>query len=120
MAPNIELLEADIAYLEAHPEEHQQGIYINECGTAYCLAGYRALQEAPKLGLRFTGYAEFSGRRDVHAFTIAMEAYGLDEDQAHWLFRGKNTIDDLKSIVKNIANGEEAPDFAIEAEGGTL
>lgn len=110
MKPNIELLEADIAYLEAHPEEHNQATWIDECGTAYCLAGYRALKEAAAHGWRrYESAPAFHVSRGDgacirNARSIAMEAYGLDEVQAEDLFSPLNSIDDLKSMVKDIAN----------------
>lgn len=62
-----------------------------DCGTCYCVAGYVA---AGMYGID----EEIS---DVRA--DAMEALGLDEDQADDLFHDDNTIQDVRRIAESIA-----------------
>lgn len=45
---NIELAKKVVAYIEAHPDEHDQGDFVtkdwdNACGTTACIAGHAML-----------------------------------------------------------------------------
>lgn len=94
---NLDKLDAAIAYIEAHPAQHDQGFYAaeQECGTTLCLAGVIAMQAGwrPAWDL---GHSEASGvfaTRSVKrggevgfARGVARAILGASEDEAAELF----------------------------------
>lgn len=66
------------------------------CGTAYCVAGWVAVQVDPRYITRDT----VGG---IHCSGVAQKALGLNDDQARMLFHGLNSADSIRRIAENIA-----------------
>ena len=109
---NLEKLDEAIAYIEAHPEQHDQGSWFarSPCGTVACLAGTVALQAGwspawPKRHSAFAYTAEKNGaRRTVRS--VAREILGATREQESTLFFRAGTLDDIKRYRNQIAAGE--------------
>lgn len=52
MERNDELIDAVLDYIEAHPEEWDQGVWANACGTQACFAGRAMLLSGYTLTLK--------------------------------------------------------------------
>lgn len=115
----LDLLDAVIAQIEAHPETWSQSRY--RCETGMCLAGWAAEMTG---GQWLTGPASalapllladddddpadtedfpeddepFSGVLAIESHIRAQRLIGLTEDQAERLFAGGNTLPDIKLI----------------------
>lgn len=127
---NIDKLDAAIAYIEAHPEEHRQGYWFSRkdsgCATAACLAGTIAILdgwtpaqwETSDDGFQDTATAERAGYlQDVVA--VAMDV--LCAERSDWadggthdecwterLFAATNSLDDIKAIRDQIVAADLA------------
>jgi hypothetical protein len=91
---------------------HEQTVWVNkdDCGTAACFCGRRALQDGyqyveagivkhPKTG-KIIGT---SGASSWHNW--GEKRFGLTIKQAIVLFDGENTVEDLKELVDGIVSG---------------
>lgn len=107
---NIEALEETLAFIEAHPEQHDQSEWgrKTECGTTACFAGTRML---------LTGraeYREFPGSpvRDLcmtdggSFFDVAQEDFDLTYGQATALFLSAQDLVDVRAVIENIKSGD--------------
>lgn len=111
---NIEALEETLAYIEAHPEQHDQSTYGSktECETTACFAGTRLLltgqAEHVEWGLcaggRLLAYNEAG--EEVSCFEAAQKSLDLTEDQAQALFLKARDLEDVKHVIELIKNGE--------------
>lgn len=113
LTPNAPLLLATMTYIEEHPEEHDQAIWI--CGTVACFAGHAVLLDGGVPASEGDG-ALVEARDDdppasVHQWRIgpvipvrsrAIRILGLTGDQATALFHGDNTLDDLRAEVARL------------------
>lgn len=122
MTINITELDRIVTFIEDHPEQHCQDVWI--CETGACLAGHVALQN----GYRVVSDG-FKGRRvecldtGEHKWVsdVAVEILGLTEEESILLFAGHNTIENLRMMTKDIANGEnlretwDLPDAGLRA-----
>lgn len=125
MSLNVELLQRTMAYIDAHPEQHDQGEWVErkpECGTAACFAGWAAILEfgegvifddGEMLGFRLP--APYSNRRHDGLFPLmsqqAAHLLGLTSVQAYTLFNACNTRGMLRAMVNDlVATGELAGD----------
>jgi hypothetical protein len=116
--PNIALLDQIIAHVKAHPEEWDQGNWVQKtsCGTSYCIAGFATMFTMPeghsfsfgKMYGNDTQNAYYVGTPDNSvAYTIrqyAEDALRLDYDQARILFDGGNTLEEIEVIRNALAN----------------
>lgn len=133
MSLNVELLQRTMAYIEAHPEQHDQGEWVErkpECGTAACFAGWAAILEFGE-GVIVDDGEMFSfrlpepySRRDDGLFPLmsqqAARLLGLSSVQADTLFNAWNTRGMLRAMVNDlVATGDLAGDVDwYEAEVG--
>ena len=92
---NIELLQQTMQHILDHPEQHDQTIWMNECRTVACFAGWTCL-----LSGQVSSYWVFIPNR-------AIDLLGLTEDEANILFSERNTIPQLQLMVKDLVNGDE-------------
>lgn len=109
-------LDERIAYLEAHPEEHDQANFgvRTPCGTVCCLAGSAALQYAPE-EVRWRAYngdlAELVATHwsDTTVATVAAKILDLTEEDKEALFFGCQTLDEIKSHRDEMWAREQVP-----------
>lgn len=107
-----------LTFLETHPDQHDQGIWISTgtCGTVGCLAGWACLRngyvelisEDLMLGAVHWGvYIDSDPTKTVlSVFEVAMNLLELDSDDAEWIFDGDNTLEDLWCIADGLTDGE--------------
>lgn len=103
-AVNVELLTRTLDYIVAHPKEWNQRDW--RCGTAACFAGNAALLAGWQWIMPFGDPDQYLMSRrlaDGRCSTIAQSELGLTEDEAGWLFDGRNTLDDLIQMVESVA-----------------
>lgn len=82
-----------------HPEQHDQTVYVNDCGTAFCFAGTAAM---------LSGWNIVQIRhRPIWAFE---ELLGLTSDEADILFDSINTVAALQLMVKDLVNDQQLSD----------
>lgn len=74
------------------------------CGTVCCVAGKVALEDGHRPVNDLSYIITVDGRR-MGVDTYAMDALGLNDDQADVLFEASNTLDDLRVIVEAIRAG---------------
>jgi len=110
---NLERLDEAIAYIEAHPEQHDQRHWFrrSDCGTTACLAGTVAMLGGwrPDFGL-FGGngrtlHVHKDGTRK-HVGDVADELLGLSREQSDALFVNATNLDDIRLFRDAIAAGE--------------
>lgn len=114
--PNAELAYLILDYIDAHPEQHDQDVWIQEkeCGTAGCFAGWATLLSGDRPN---TNHED-----DAEAETVWVAVAGVDtsqyiparaaellgisfDEQATWgnrLFNATNTREDLGRLVAEI------------------
>lgn len=108
---NIEKLDAAIAWIEEHPEEHDQASYFarTACGTTACLAGVVVMLDGwvPEwAGRHWETPRARKGDRVMWVRDVAQGLLGLSEDQADALFLGAGTLATVKEYRDRIAAGE--------------
>jgi hypothetical protein len=116
IAINEPLLQKTLDHITAHPEEHEQLVWVVRgptCGTAGCAAGWAVtfagheLRFAPVPIVSPSGWTEHAvrvsdGRTVEYA---AREELGLTDEQASLLFSGGNTIHDLWRFAEEWTDG---------------
>ena len=111
MTPNVELLESVMRHIDDHPEQHDQRVWINECGTAACFAGWACLLSGWQVGLSSDSYDNIVISSDTltkrPTAIVAMELLGLSWETSLTLFQGDNTREMLHLMVKDLVNGDE-------------
>jgi hypothetical protein len=125
---DIERLELAMKQIETEPELHHQAAWAcrvtvdGVCQTAFCLAGWGAIQagvaapNVPADVLNISWYIDpetlesFNhhrpGYRTIHEW--ARQYFGLMEDQADDLFNGLNTRADLRHMVDQLTHDPDA------------
>lgn len=75
------------------------------CGTTYCIAGYvgQLLNEQLRTSQWLTKPMPDGGFQSIHVSEFAQEALGLTDEQANRLFRGSNSVEDVRRIAEEIA-----------------
>ena len=135
---SIARLDNEIAYLETHPEEWNQGLWIGtphnttpqkwSCGTVACLGGFVAIHagwtpDPNNPDVEIVGDGDGGPETTAHhyvtkngetktVFAVARELLMLTEDQAEYLFASENSIHDLKYLRNEIVHaweGREPP-----------
>jgi hypothetical protein len=116
----LELLDAVIEHVTAHPETWNQQTWAHQtkCGTAMCIAGHAVAAAGATLRFRTDGHAFYCkwpddtaqrGIRDVAEDLFDIErVHLLDEDgDDEWasvlLFAPGNDLDDVKRVRDEIA-----------------
>jgi hypothetical protein len=119
-APGPDLVLADevLAYVEAHPERWDQGVWLvrdgDTCQTSGCFAGWTAMLR----GWRPTHRSNMSGLTggvrnaageigDVDE--VARDLLRLTWDQTCRLFDGGNTLADLRQVVAELHGAPREP-----------
>jgi hypothetical protein len=123
---NIEALDRALAAIDADPDSWNQGswAYKTSCGTAYCVAGWAAVQAGGQMiwGPEDdeTGYSDAmlvrlpSSGTEVYIEDFAQSVLDLTDAQAGALFGGSNTRAELQLIRDMLAAD---PDVSAEDLG---
>lgn len=113
--PNLPLLRAVLAQIDATPERWNQGYWATktDCGTAYCIAGWAVHISNPQAQPYWGGTEldnadeacvvldEEDGERFIDQ--SARKLLGLTGTESWSLFGGKNTRADVQRIAEQIA-----------------
>ena len=122
--PNAELAYRVLDFLDAHPEQHAQGVWIGkgECGTIGCLAGWACLLSGDQPSMpdepddpeEETERVHVAWQRESRFIPArAAELLGIPFDNALWasggLFYAYNTREDLGRLVAEIFGPRPTP-----------
>lgn len=102
---NVELLQQTMQYIKDNPEQHKQDIWLNECGTAACFAGWAALLS----GHSSSELYEVISRSGMNRF--GADLLGLNYDEAIQMFEIHNSREMLEHMVKDLVNGDKLRDW---------
>lgn len=113
---NVALLQKTIDYIEQHPDQHDQNVWNNACGTAFCFAGHAALLagatpphgntefwRVDPLTLRATSYHLSPDAPIISDF--AEKQLGLSWIEADIMFDATRTRRALRSLVNAFCEG---------------
>lgn len=93
---NLEKLDEAIAYIEAHPTEHDQATWLDaKCGTTACLAGHVSLLNGGRPVDGMTGMV-WVGKSKMHVADHGRQVLDLDQEQYVDLFYA----DDLAEVKR--------------------
>lgn len=116
---NVELLERVMQHIDDHPAQHDQEVWLDECGTAACFAGWACLLSGWQVGavdnsMTIPTATVFSpdGLQELGVGTTARDLLGLTTDEAAQLFNSMNTRDELRLMVKDLVNGDQLRNVA--------
>lgn len=100
---DVKGLRATLSFIQANPQLWRQDSWLH-CFAAIAveLAGYDVL---PSLWVRL-------GNRSVHVWDAAADVLDLTGDEARLLFAPNNTLDDLRSLIGEIAQPRRARHLA--------
>jgi hypothetical protein len=103
---NYDLMDETVDYIEAFPEDWDQGEWVAPCGTALCFAGNAALLAHPTYMLELDDSYNLTGnllnrKRERVGFIseVAERDLGLDGWEADDLFNGSNSLSQIKQII---------------------
>jgi hypothetical protein len=115
MGVNVELLEQVMQYIEDRPAQHDQGIWLDECGTAACFAGWACLLSGWQVGASWDYGSPLVMSPDALVEKVvpevAIELLGIGTEDAGVLFNGCNSLPMLRLMVKDLLNGEDLRDW---------
>jgi hypothetical protein len=136
---DIERLDRALDYIERHPEQHDQGVWMRgttadgkvDCGTAACLAGWVVAQAHPdavfvpdKLDLsprmrhiRMHSAVRIGDQVEPVA-DQARKLLDINEYQAQALFSAGNDLGDLRRMRNLLAEDPDVSGGALADEGG--
>lgn len=112
MARNTELLEQVMQHITDHPEQHDQLLWVNQCGTAACFAGWAVILDGWTV-LHDEDACEPWVSKPTHWYPQepisrrAVRLLGLTSVEAHKLFEPDNSREMLALMVKDLVNGDE-------------
>jgi hypothetical protein len=112
--PNIPLLRKAVEWAEAEAAKTDgtclwdQGAWAQEtdCGTAYCIAGFAAVNSIPNAHEVPDGFGYvdlYVDGEEAFWFDTGGRALGLTLFEAEKLFHAQNTIADVRRIAEGIA-----------------
>lgn len=111
--PNLPLLREILAYIDEHPEQHNQDWWAHAeegCGTTYCVAGWAVHLRGYSIEWAPFGDGEYQADycRDVNGDrrligAAAMELLGLTDGEATQLFTGCDNRDEVRDVAERIA-----------------
>lgn len=98
---NLDKLDAAIAWIEAHPDQHDQGdpFAKRECGTTACLAGILCLLDGWKPAWEDDdddAYFALKNGEKRNAMRLAQELLGATRHQADSLFLASWSLEDIE------------------------
>jgi hypothetical protein len=137
---DLQRLEQAVTYIEDHPEQHQQDLWIgtgdtNEpstsswCGTVGCLFGWVALLNGDLpvntySGKRLLNAHELADTVDGetalvtggHVLTVtvaerARELLGLTKAEGEWWSQGGRTVQEMRAALEAMKAGADSPRF---------
>jgi hypothetical protein len=108
--PNLPLLRAVLAQIDATPERWDQSMWASrtECGTAFCVAGWAVHISHPDAKPKFNLYGEaltcrLPGFGDVYIMDEARRLLAITRDEASLLFSSFNSRSDVQYYAEAIA-----------------
>lgn len=106
---NLDKLDAAIAWIEAHPEQHDQGdpFAKRECGTTACLAGVLCLIDGWEPDWRPGEDDAYFVQKDGekrNAMALAQQLLGADRVQADALFLEAWDLDEIRATRNEFAS----------------
>lgn len=109
---NTELLRKELQYITDHPEAWVQETWLDPdpnsgCGSVGCLAGNAAVHAGRAILKRDEDGEWYEPDHPSGCFLeLGAELFGINEDEAEWLFEGDNSLQELWEIASDITNGE--------------
>ena len=109
---NINLLREVLAQIVEHPETWDQKQWAKNteprfsCGTTMCVAGHIAVMTGHQLDWKQWGPTNYEASWTTsgdYIATVARKELGIDAFTADRLFLGTNTLEDLISMAKELA-----------------
>jgi hypothetical protein len=109
--PNLPLLRSVLKQIDDHPETWYQCAYMNECGTAFCVAVHAALMTGARL-IRIFGNTFLSNVCELSDGTrhkigeYAIEQLGITNHEAwgeYGIFEAINDRQDIQEAAERIA-----------------
>lgn len=108
--PNLPLLRKVLDHIDAHPEEYDQAVWVNACGTAFCVAGHALRLEGHAIELRreemdgvFPRDNTYLDGELVNIHDAARDALGLTNEEAYLLFDENNSRYAVQYTATDIA-----------------
>lgn len=98
---NVKLLDDTLAYIEAHPEEHDQSTWV--CDTTMCFAGHALALSGVKVEVDPDRHILLDGKR-AGMESSAREALGLTYGEAERLFFARD-LWSVREAVELIKSG---------------
>jgi hypothetical protein len=117
MAYDIERLQAVMDFIDAHPEQHDQRLWINRRNTVACFAGWTCLLAGAKKSFWSADCrtVKYQGQT-VHVLDLAAKLLGLSsKPDMLMLFDTKRTRYDLRTYVNFLITKELERRVELEA-----
>jgi hypothetical protein len=137
---DLQRLEAGVTYIEDHPEQHQQDLWIGSkdtiehstsswCGTVGCLFGWvvllngdlpvdanarTPLRNADDLANSECGETSLVTDGHVLIVTVAERAHellGMTKAEGDWWSQGGRTVEEMRAAVDAMKAGADSPRF---------
>ncbi len=106
---DVPLLRKELQFVTDHQDRWRQRVWLAErsCGTVGCLAGNTLLHAGQvSTAVNDEGVVEYYPSTSDYWRDAAATVLGLDEEQAHRLFSGSNTLHDLWCRAREFTDGE--------------
>jgi hypothetical protein len=102
LVKNIPLLEKVYDHVVAHPEEWDQELWSNMCGTQFCFAGHTVMISRPDVRIMDGDFITEDGEV-LDPQVEAQSLLGLNYHEMYNLFYNTKTdLDDLTNIIESI------------------
>lgn len=119
---NVALLRKTQDFIEQNPSQHDQGVWHNACGTAFCYAGHAALLAGAEhpggrielwhvdpVTLAAVTYVQ--NPESAYVGDFARKQLGLTEAESDALFDASRTLRGLRSLVNALCTGAWINDY---------